>query len=155
MGTSSSYDGSGNPVYSTVDPVALTTAVQSYLQTNEASGGAGPFMIPGELANVPAINAYTYHAYSVDNSGTKHDVYARNDLMRDVVGALTTQSNVYSIWVVTQTIAKSPANTDMGLTRLAIPSPAKCVATISSSDTSTPAKMEFRVMPTIRAMMVP
>lgn len=80
----------------------LRDAVQRYLANN------GPFLLAGQLAEVPEINAYTY-------AGVVEKSRSRNDLMREVVGATTTQSNVFSIWVVTQTIKKKSGNPNPGL----------------------------------------
>lgn len=99
--TSNSYSSSGEPVYATVDRTTATNlrkAVHAHLDTK------GPFLLPGQLAEVPAIDAYTYR-------GVAQNAQSRNDLMREVVGATTTQSNVFSIWVVSQTIKKIPGNT--------------------------------------------
>jgi hypothetical protein len=102
---STSYDSNENPVYTTVDSGtdanSLFAGVQTYLNTN------GPFMLPGELANVPAVNNYTYTKVAAN-------AQSRNDLMRQVVGAVTTQSNTYSIWVVAQTINKNSNNSKPG-----------------------------------------
>ena len=38
----------------------------------------------------------------------------RNDLVRQVVGALTTQGNVFSVWTVGQAVKKKPANAQYG-----------------------------------------
>ncbi|MEZ0295899.1 MAG: hypothetical protein ACAI35_05530 [Candidatus Methylacidiphilales bacterium] len=99
--TCRSYDAGGNPVYTAVDHEALANAVQSYLEDN------GPFMLTGELANVPEVADHTYR-------GVNPNAWSRNDLVRKVVGATTTQSNTFSIWVVAQTIKKAPQNTNYG-----------------------------------------
>ncbi|MGB8352861.1 MAG: hypothetical protein WCD79_03155, partial [Chthoniobacteraceae bacterium] len=106
-----SYPGgtaSWTAVDSGTDAASLPTAVESYLTAN------GPFMIPGELANVSAINNYTYQASYTSNT-TSHNIRCRNDIMRQVLGATTTQSNTYSIWVVSQTVKKNPNNTNYGV----------------------------------------
>ena len=59
--------------------------------------------MPAEICNVPAIAALR-----ATNNPT------RNDLVRQVVGALTTQGNVFSVWTVGQAVKKKPANTDYG-----------------------------------------
>lgn len=97
-----SYDGTDKPVDTVVDAAALRTAIQSHLAAN------GPFVLPGQLAEVPAVNSYTY-------SGVPLSGRSRNDLMRQVVGATTTQSNVFSIWITAQTIRKNPRNTQYGV----------------------------------------
>ena len=99
LALSNSYDSSDNPNYSPVDAGALAAGVQNFLATS------GPFMVPGQLANVPEISNYTY-------AGVAANARSRNDLMKSVIGATTTQSNTFSIWVVTQTFKKNPRNTD-------------------------------------------
>ncbi|HSI86728.1 MAG TPA: hypothetical protein VK970_23290 [Candidatus Methylacidiphilales bacterium] len=97
---SRNYQGNSDPIYETLsasDALTLANAVNSYLSSN------GPFMLPGQLANVPEVAAYTYR-------GVAANAQTRNDLMAKVVGATTTQSNTFSIWVVTQTIKKAPQN---------------------------------------------
>lgn len=92
--------------YETIDAAkseALAKAVSDYQKAN------GPFFMAGEIANVPAIANYLY-------TGGKPMATSRNDLVRDTVGAITTRSNVYSIWVVAETIQKSPRNkTNFGI----------------------------------------
>ncbi|KAH0534008.1 hypothetical protein FGG08_007385 [Glutinoglossum americanum] len=90
------------PKYTTVNHANLRQAVQDRLATN------GPFLLPGQLAEVPAINALTY-------TGVAAAAQSRNDLMRQVIGATTTQSNVFSIWIVAQTIKKSLKNSTPGV----------------------------------------
>jgi|GEM_PF-1351831 len=100
--TSTRYDNGGEPIYETIDrdkARELREEVQDYLAAN------GPFRLPGELAEVSAINDYTY-------KGVAANARSRNDLMREVVGATTTQSNVFSIWIVAQSIRKNPRNTN-------------------------------------------
>ena len=59
--------------------------------------------MPAEICNVPEI---------ADLRATNNPT--RNDLVRQVVGALTTQGNVFSVWTVGQAVNKKPANTDYG-----------------------------------------
>ena len=99
LAPSNSYNSNDDPIYTLVDQAALAAGVQNYLAAN------GPFMIAGQLANVPEIANYTY-------TGVAANARSRNDLMKNVIGATTTQSNTFSIWVVTQTFKKSPKNTD-------------------------------------------
>ena len=56
--------------------------------------------MPAEICNVPEI---------ADLRATNNPT--RNDLVRQVVGALTTQGNVFSVWTVGQAVNKKPANT--------------------------------------------
>ncbi len=82
---------------SVVDASAIAQAIESYLRTN------GPLRMPGEICNVPEV---------ADRRATNNPT--RNDLVRQIVGALTTQGNVFSVWTVGQTVNKKPANTDFG-----------------------------------------
>ena len=77
-----------------VSATTIAAAIESYLQDN------GPLRMPAEICNVPAIAALR-----ATNNPT------RNDLVRQVVGALTTQGNVFSVWTVGQAVKKKPANT--------------------------------------------
>jgi hypothetical protein len=82
---------------SVVDASTIAEAIESYIRTN------APLRMPAEICNVPEIA--DLHA---PNNPT------RNDLVRQVVGALTTQGNVFSVWTVGQAVNKKPANTDYG-----------------------------------------
>ncbi len=77
-----------------VSATNIAAAIESYLRTN------GPLRMPAEICNVPAIASLR-----ATNNPT------RNDLVRQVVGALTTQGNVFSVWTVGQAIQKKPVNT--------------------------------------------
>jgi hypothetical protein len=92
------YTPQGDAILTKVDHVALRKAVQDYL-----SDGKHRFLLPGQLADIPAVDAVTYR-------GVDSKVQSRNDLLRQVVGATTTQSNVFSIWVVSQSIKKKAGN---------------------------------------------
>jgi hypothetical protein len=88
-----------NPGYtggSSVDYSGIAQAIYNYISAN------GPLRMPGELCNVPAIAALRP---SVNPTGT------RNDLIRQIIGNLTTQSNTFSVWVAGQSILKSKGNT--------------------------------------------
>jgi hypothetical protein len=76
------------------DASSIPVAIEQFLRTN------GPLSMPAELCNVPAIAALRP---SINPT--------RNDLIRQAVGALTTQSNTFSVWVAGQALAKSKANT--------------------------------------------
>lgn len=101
---STSYTAAGDPVYTTIDAAGaanLAQAVATYQATN------GPFFMAGELANVPEVAAYLY-------TGVAAEAQSRNDVVRETIGAITTRSNTYSVWVVAQTIRKKPGNDDWG-----------------------------------------
>lgn len=104
---SNSYDGAGSPIYRTLsatDASTLAGAVAAYQTSN------GPFFMAGQIANVPEVANYLYKGNANFPSGS----ISRNDVVRDTIGAITTRSNVYSVWVVAQTIKKSPNNTNYG-----------------------------------------
>ncbi|CAN5821695.1 hypothetical protein BH09VER1_BH09VER1_47160 [soil metagenome] len=90
--TTPSWSG-GTPV----DEVAIAKAIENYVRTN------GPLRMPAEICNIPEIAALRP---SVNPT--------RNDLVRQIVGALTTQSNVFSVWVAGQAVQKVSRNTDYG-----------------------------------------
>jgi hypothetical protein len=83
----------------TVDAVELAKAVENYVRTSENKA----LRIPSEICNIPEIA----NLHAVNNP-------TRNDLVRQVVGSLTTQGNVFSVWTVGQVIQKKQANTDYG-----------------------------------------
>ena len=100
---STSYDAAGNPVVSTsADETALASAINTYL-----AGLGRPFMLPGEICNVPEV------ANSLYAGGTASSK-SRNDLVRQIVGNLSTRSNTFSIWAIGQVIKKAAGNTDYG-----------------------------------------
>ena len=78
---------------SAVDASTIAQAIENYVRTN------APLRMPGEICNVPEI---------ADLHATNNPT--RNDLVRQVVGALTTQGNVFSVWTVGQAVNKKPAN---------------------------------------------
>ena len=80
---------------SVVDASTIAQAIENYVRTN------APLRMPAEICNVPEI---------ADLHATNNPT--RNDLVRQVVGALTTQGNVFSVWTVGQAVNKKPANTD-------------------------------------------
>ncbi|HSI85622.1 MAG TPA: hypothetical protein VK970_17705 [Candidatus Methylacidiphilales bacterium] len=92
------YTPTGDALLTKVDHVALREAVQDYLTDSNKR-----FLLPGQLADIPEIDAVTYRGVDVK-------AQSRNDLIRQVVGATTTQSNVFSIWVVAQSIKKKTGN---------------------------------------------
>jgi len=88
--------GHANPGFTggtSVDAPTIAQAVANYISAN------GPLRMPAEICNVPGI------------ANERPGVNAtRNDLVRQILGALTTQSNVFSVWTVGQTVMKNPAN---------------------------------------------
>ncbi|HEY8964920.1 MAG TPA: hypothetical protein VIM58_00650, partial [Candidatus Methylacidiphilales bacterium] len=73
----------------------LVAGITNYIAAN------GPFRTAAEVANVPAVAAYT------QDSG-------RNDVAKQLAGLLTTRSSVFSVWVVGQSVQKSVKNTQYG-----------------------------------------
>jgi hypothetical protein len=76
---------------------SIARAIENFVRTN------GPLKMPAEICNVPEIAALR-----ATNNLT------RNDLVRQIVGALTTQDNVFSVWTVGQAIQKKPSNPQYG-----------------------------------------
>jgi hypothetical protein len=108
---SNSYAANGDPIYTTIDAAAarsLAEGVAAYQKSN------GPFFMAGEIANVPEVANFLY-TFSAQTSGPSRSAsVSRNDLVRDTVGAITTRSNTFSVWVVAQTIRKKPGNVNWG-----------------------------------------
>jgi hypothetical protein len=59
--------------------------------------------VPADICNIPEIAALR-----ATNNPT------RNDLVRQVIGALTTQNNVFSVWAIGQAVKKKPTNGQHG-----------------------------------------
>ena len=78
---------------STVLATNIAEAIENYVRTN------GPLRMPAEICNVPDI---------ADLRATNNPT--RNDLVRQIVGTLTTQDNVFSVWTVGQAIQKKRGN---------------------------------------------
>jgi hypothetical protein len=83
---------------SSVDEVGIAQDIVNYLNSS------GPLRMPGEICDIPGIAtlAASQNAY-------------RNDLVRQIVGNLTTQSNTFSIWVAGQSIVKAKGNSNWGI----------------------------------------
>lgn len=106
LNPSSTYDVTGNPIYDSIDAAesrVLADAIAAYQKTS------GPFFMAGQIANVPEVATFLYKGVKNPSS------ISRNDLVRDTVGAITTRSNVFSIWVVAQTVTKNRANSNYGI----------------------------------------
>ncbi len=82
---------------SVVPAATIAQAIEAYIRSN------APLRMPAEICNVPEI---------ADLRSTNNRT--RNDLVRQVVGALTTQGNVFSVWTVGQAVKKKPANGQYG-----------------------------------------
>ena len=63
----------------------------------------GPLILPGQICDVPAVNAYNATVNAT-----------RNDVVAQSYGELTTQGNVFSIWLVTEAIQKARSNQQHG-----------------------------------------
>ena len=86
-----------------VNQATIAADIANYLSTNTygVSGAPAPLREPAEICNIPTIAAASA---SANTTGT------RNDLARQIIGNLTTQSNTFSIWVEAQSITKSAVN---------------------------------------------
>lgn len=93
---------SDNPAATSIDEVGLAQAINSYL-----SSLGRPLMLPGEICNVPEVANYLY-------KGVASSAQSRNDLVRNIVGSLTTRSNTFTVWVAGQSIKKKPGNQSYG-----------------------------------------
>ena len=77
----------------------LASNIAQFISTN------GPLREPAEICNIPFVTNY----YAPENA-----LHTRNDLVRQMIGQLTTQSNTYSVWTVGQVIQKAPGNHNYG-----------------------------------------
>jgi len=98
------YDATDEPRYATLSD-SQVNALVSAIQDRVTAGG--PFVLPGQVADLSEVDAYTY-------KGVAAEAQSRNDLLRQVIGATTTQSNVFSIWVVARSVKKKASNTNYG-----------------------------------------
>lgn len=89
---------SDNPSSEAVDEKAVSSAIETYLK-----GLNRPLMMPAEICNVPEVAQYVYQGVDADSR-------SRNDLVRQMVGNLTTRSNTFTVWAVGQTVKKKPGN---------------------------------------------
>jgi len=103
-GQQASTNVTDNPTTNTVDEVELAQAINSYL-----SSLGRPLMFPGEICNVPKVAAYLYQNQGSTNQDSTL-ARSRNDLVRGIVGNLTTRSNTFTVWVAGQAIKKKLAN---------------------------------------------
>jgi hypothetical protein len=86
-----------------VDEVAISQAIAQYISTD------GPLRMPAEICNIPALSALY-----PDGSDKIHKNRTRNDLVRQIIGNLTTQSNTFSVWVAGQSVQKIRGHTNYG-----------------------------------------
>ena len=89
-------DVTGTTVLDASASATLATNIAQYIQQN------GPLRMPAEICNIPAVENLKAPANALQT---------RNDLIRQMIGELTTQSNVFSVWTVGQAIQKVPGNT--------------------------------------------
>jgi len=108
---SNSYAGDGlTPILSgTLNQSSIAAAINTYVALlQDANGNSRPMMLPGEICNVPTVSQYTYTAgAALSVSGTA----SRNDLVREIIGNLSTRSNTFTVWAVGQVIKKISSNT--------------------------------------------
>jgi len=106
---SNSYAGDGlTPVLSgTLPQSSIAAAINSYVAgLQDANSNPRPMMLPGEICNVPAVSTYLYSP-----SSTGATMASRNDLVRQIIGNLSTRSNTFTVWAVGQVIKKISSNT--------------------------------------------
>ena len=81
----------------------LARAINDYVATlKDSNGNPRPLMMPGEICNVPEVARYLYTG-SVSPT--------RNDLVRQIVGNLSTRSNTFTVWTVGQVVKKKRTST--------------------------------------------
>lgn len=91
-----------SPSPTVIDGEGVSSAIQSYLTSL-----GRPLMLPGEIANVPEVSQFLYQ-------GVDATARSRNDLVRQIVGNLTTRSNTFTVWAVGQTVKKRSGNQAFG-----------------------------------------
>ena len=91
-----------------IPPAQVAQDISGYITTN------GPMRIPGEICNVPGVAGLRPGGDPATGEAASLPDPYRNDLVRSIVGELTTQSNVFSIWTVGQSLQKAPGNTNYG-----------------------------------------
>jgi hypothetical protein len=105
VSTSYSPSTSSNATITTIDDTAASLVATGICNYVTAQGR--PLMLAGEICNVPEVAAYLY-------TGGAASATSRNDLVRQIVGNLTTRSNTYTIWAVGESVRKKPGNTNWG-----------------------------------------
>jgi hypothetical protein len=80
-----------------VDSQGIAEGIEKYIRDK------GPLRMPSEVCNVPEVAALRARVNST-----------RNDLVRQIVGNLTTQDNVFSVWTVGQSILKKKGSPNYG-----------------------------------------
>ena len=75
----------------------IAGAIEAHIRAN------GPLRMPAEICNVPTIASWSAPVNAT-----------RNDVVRQIVGTLTTQDNVFSVWAVGQAIQKKRGNNQFG-----------------------------------------
>lgn len=93
---------SDEPTSQEVDWQAVSAAVEQYIHDT-----GRPLMLAGEISNVPEVANYLYN-------GADQQSRSRNDLVRQIVGNLTTRSNTFSVWSIGQVVKKQPGNSQYG-----------------------------------------
>ena len=84
------------------DSTTISQAIANYIKAN------GPFSMPGEICDVQTLT----DMYGVNAQGLS--VHTRNDVIAQALGNLTTQSNVFSVWVAAESVRKVPTNISYG-----------------------------------------
>ena len=99
VSTSYNPTSSSNATITTIDDTAASVVATGICNYVTAQGR--PLMLAGEICNVPEVAAYLY-------TGGAATATSRNDLVRQIVGNLTTRSNTYTIWAVGESVRKKP-----------------------------------------------
>ena len=98
---------SSNATLTTIDDAAASVLANGIC--NYVTSLGRPLMLAGEICNVPEVAAYLY-------TGVAANAISRNDLVRQIVGNLSTRSNTYTVWAVGESVRKKPgyAGTNWG-----------------------------------------
>ena len=87
----------GGTEMDSAESLRIAKAIETYIRDK------GPLRMPSEICNVPEVAELRA---SVNPT--------RNDLVRQIVGNLTTQDNVFSVWTVGQSILKKKSSMKYG-----------------------------------------
>lgn len=83
-------------------PSALVTNILNHTLSGKDFGASGVYDYPGEICEVSGI---------ADTGVADWD---KETIIRNLASLMTTQSNVFSVWGIAQTVKKNPANNDPG-----------------------------------------
>lgn len=98
-------------VDSSINEAALATAINNYVAAlQDGNGNSRPLMLPGEICNSGTVSSFVYSNSNVTSGTNQRNSASRNDLVRQIVGNLSTRSNTFTVWSVGQTVKKRSSN---------------------------------------------